>query len=495
MSNWRLAPLVSVLALGACASVLGIEDIHDTPDPSASGGSQSGGATAPSGGSSTSPQAGSSATSAGTQGNGGNAATQGGNASNEGGSPEGGAPPVASPDVNGHLVDIWGHAVPNIPIQIGDTITTTAADGAFSAPNVPASYDVSLVVDYVSGFTYSFAWVFQGLTRRDPTLQIRSGFASHTGGILISPKNLTVDVDQTYTVALAGPDGEQEFTGVEGNGVDTETSWKGPPTTQETAHGLYWQLDPDTELPTKYLGYDTALIALAETGKATITLDAVTKALPSGIIQGTVTPKNALDRENRVFARFTSGATIELLDQYLKTPDTFSYLVPTLPNSTITVAASVGTFGDGAYAVAHKDGLAAAGVAALQIPTPITLLLPANDLMNVDGKTKFSFQPGAHSGPYVVHFENTGPDFNQYLYIVTSKTEVTIPEVVSGAFKLHPSNPYAWGVETHANKASMDAATGAAGFFDSFNAGSPRGPQNVDGEYTDSAGRGFTAAP
>jgi hypothetical protein len=180
-------------------------------------------------------------------------------------------------------------------------------------------------------------------------------------------------------------------------------------------------------------------------------------------------------------------------------PNTFSYLVPSIPGSTITVAAVEG-YDDvyGPYAVAHADGLSATSKPALKIPTPCTLATPSTDTTGVTSTTKFSFQsPATNPGPFVVKFWNddlTG--VYQYLWVVTPEKQLTIPEVVGGAFKLQPGKVHAWNVQTHGTFASVDAMAGPKGFLDPIGAETePVGPNAADGVYTLSASRAFTTAP
>jgi hypothetical protein len=180
-------------------------------------------------------------------------------------------------------------------------------------------------------------------------------------------------------------------------------------------------------------------------------------------------------------------------------PGNFSYLVPTIANSSVIFSASEGdsSFGDaqdGAYAVVHKDTLAAgtAGITVV-IPKPATLLTetPANAKTKVDSNTVFSFQGGVGSaGLYVVAFRQ--PDASALrtdaLFVVTTKKSITIPKVINDSFALDPGASYYWRVETHGSLATTDAATGPSGFLDEFSGDSgglvPSGPRRGDGTYT-----------
>jgi hypothetical protein len=507
----RLSPIVSVLTLGACASVLGIEDLSSGPAPgagadgtgnngtgnngtgnSSSGGNSGGGGKTPGGGSDSEAGDGSV--------NGGNGNTSGSNNVPIAG--DGNVP--GDPTVRGKLIDFWGHVLPNVAIQIGETLTSSDENGEFVFEDVPATYDVSFHVTFTQySQTRSFGWVFQGLTRRDPTLQVSWGLPVRSGNILVDPENVTeVAENQNISVSIGGDDGNWNIGDVGANGVQTSATWEGGDTTAATAHGLYFQFDEDTDFPTSYLAHDSSLVSLEDSSEqAQITLDLTPGTLPAGNLQGTVNEASGTDRENSVFLRFDSGATIPLLS-HSGAEESFTYLVPTIPNSSITVAASEGdsSYG-GVYAVAHANGLAASSEAPeLVIPTPATLTSPADQLTGVDETTNFAFQsPASNPGPFVVQFDNvdtTPTAIWQTLYVVTAGKQLTMPEVVGGGFALQKGKIFEWRVATHGSFSSVDEMAGPSGYLDPFAVeAEPVGPNLEDGQYTISASRYFTSAP
>jgi hypothetical protein len=199
-----------------------------------------------------------------------------------------------------------------------------------------------------------------------------------------------------------------------------------------------------------------------------------------------------------VFLRFDTGAAMGLVSDS-EGPNSFSYLVPTIPNSTLTVAASEGWDNyDGPFALVYESGLASGDKPDLKIPTPVTLAAPASGITGVNATTKFTFTaPAGNPGPFVVRFSNddaTGP--YEDLWVVTADKQLTIPPVLDGGFALNPNNQHSWNVETHGSFASVDAMTGPEGFWDMFKwQGGPVGPLKDGGTWTLSAQRYFTTAP
>jgi hypothetical protein len=217
-------------------------------------------------------------------------------------------------------------------------------------------------------------------------------------------------------------------------------------------------------------------------------------------VSGSVTFNTGVNAENSVFVRFTSGAALPIVDRVdtsSGTPD-YSYLVPTLPNGSITVAAAE-TQNDGAHAIVHHDGLAAGATNVdLTVPVPVVPTAPADATTAVDDSTTFAFgsgEPDAHA--FLVHLEDEA--FNDGMFIVTAKKQFTLAElpVVGGDFHIQAGQWHQWWVETHGKPASVDAMAAPGGFADAFalDGNRPAGPPSGSGKLTISKRLEFQTAP
>jgi len=509
LRSWLRPPLVvAATALAACTSVLGIEDLHEGPRPGdggsdadagtagtsssgagAHGGTSSSAGTATSGGSE--PRAGS-----------GNAAGGGGSSATGGSSAEGGAAPPAPTDgpVHGTVIDFWGRALGNITVQIGTQQVVTDKDGKFSTDSAPAEYDASLKLARESGGKV-YGWVYQGLTRRDPTLQVFQGREDRsTSGTVTVTAEDAIGTNDTVSAAWGTPDGSSEkhdmTVGAPGNNFMPD--WQGPSTNTGSAHALLWAVNAATSLPSAYRSYDTKLIALAEGTAADMTFTLKTMSITTDNVTGSVTRAGAGDRTNAVFVRFKSGASLTLVS-HTPTADAFTYLVPKLMDASISVAASEEDGSDG-FSVVHQDGLSPGdSVGTLDIPSPPITLGPTGTAADaVDDATPFTFKGSADSaGAYVIHIE--ADQFYQSLFIVTEKTTFTLPKVLDGAYQLTSGRLYRWWVETHGSYETVDQMTKAGGFADAYAGptqfsapGEPMGLNQESGAFTSSGAALFT---
>ena len=515
---WRgVGALASLLSVAACSALIGIEEVHEGPVPGSEGGT-SGKADAgsnPNGGSEQGGTAHAGTSSGGTSNAGtSNAGTSNGGTSNGGTDTAGaagmgdeagagGALPGGSP-VHGHVIDFWGHFLAKVPVEIGGKQTVTDAQGAFSFDDVPDAYDVSLVAEYEFFVTQRLAVVYQGLTRRDPTLQVVRGSEQLSANFDTNYTGTTQSVTGTrsFTLAMAGPDGVYEkLQPPSGGSYGLQANWLGPATTVEIAHGLVWQ-NGNSGVPEGYYAYGTASVALLSTttDHSMVNLDLTPKSITSSTLSGSVTPAGFSDRLNSISMRFTSGATIKLAS-VTPTVSNFSYLVPTLPNASVTFAAAEGctNIQVNGCAILHQDGLVGGGGAlAVSIPQPATSLTIA-PAAAVTESTLFSFTPGnAASSAYVSVFANKQSQ-NDHLYLITTQHSFKLPKVLNGGYELLSGESYGWRVEAHGAPAAVDDLAGPTGYMDAFSVSpadlQPRGARAGNGSYTSSAEKVLTIAP
>lgn len=504
-SFMRLAPFLPLLVLGACSTVLGIEDVEEDPNAGQGGSSTTtdvAGGTKNTGGtkageSSTASMGGSNGESGDGPGPIGGDGSTGGGSGPMGGDGTGGMPEPTDPTVKGRVIDFWGQPLASVPIQIGEEQQTTNDKGEFTFADVPPEYDVSLVVRPKNP-DEDYGWVFQGLTRRDPTLQVYRARNQREGNVLVKVTGATLAANDRIMVAFGTPDGSTVSSAdTSAGGQYLTPDWRGAITTSGTAHALHWTINAATELPSAYKAYQSKLIALSESADSEAIFDLTPSALQTGTVDGTVTPYGDDERTNMVFLRFPSNAYIPVVLETDTAPNTFNYLVPTLPDCSITVAAREG-YEYGPMGIAHRDGLSAGDTSiALDIPEPAQPLSPSGASADaVTNDTNFNFMPSPdNKGAFVVSMENF--DYYQTLFIVTTKKQFKIPDVAGGIFELDSAQFYRWRVETHGDFATVDEMTGASGFMDDFGDSwsDPTGPTQSSGSYTLSPAFGFTTAP
>ena len=400
--------------------------------------------------------------------------------------------------VTGKIIDYWRHVVPNVPVTIGATATTTDVNGQFTVSGVTPPYDVLFTISTIQNNNPAkYGWLYKGLTRTDPTLQVGRAFPER-GANELSINVTSVDFSnlpatETVHTSFGSVDGafDTDVTGTPTPYI--QSSWFGPTSTSMTGHALHWTRANSTslEVPIAYTGYATQSVTLTDSGLSSITFDLPNMTMSTGTLTGTVTASasgGAL--ESSMFVRFADNAVTQLFG-VAAAGGAFSYLTPVVPQATLTVAASQGIWTSPPYAVVHKDGLPATqSNIALQVPDASSLTSPAAGTAGVNASTLFRW-----SGTAKVFFWNVISDpYYEGFLVVTSEKQAQLPTMPDGP-ALTPNTSYTWWVETHGSYQTVDDATGPNGMLDSFRFSVPWGALRGDGSYTSSEESWFTSAP
>lgn len=480
----------------ACQGILGIEELKSEARPGSAGtGGSSSGGDAGSGGGGAAGSSGGTPNTAGSASGGSNAGT-GGSAGapidSDGGVPDAGS--VSDGVVSGRVIDFFRRPVPDVPVTIGGTTVATNAQGQFSIGGVTPPYDASLMLNTPrNGGVAHYGYVFEGLTRPNPTLQVYTALPTRSASsISVGFQGNTFEENLHYVVlAWSSPDGvfardasgPTEYVG--------EPSWSGPAATAGTIHALDTYKDVAGEPPVAYQAYQELPLTASDSQPASVGFNLpFDPTIVTDTISGTATHQGAVDSStNSVSLLFADGTGMPLVEA-TPTGDAFSYFAPILAGTSLVVAASDGIVAP--YAVAHRGNLAVGQTdVALAVPRPVNLSSPQAGAP-VTPSTLFSWSRLSQTAQtFLWHLE-----FNatyEGMYVLTSRASIELPRFAD-SFTVPPGTEVTWSVETHGDAPNVDAAAGPNGYLDSFAFGTtyPVGPSRSDGYYTESERRGFT---
>jgi hypothetical protein len=503
-SNRELGISLGLLCcIGGCQSILGIEDLSEAPRPDAvgaggdAGASGSGGTGSDAGGDDNGP---SSPSTGGTAGAAGGA----GGSSGMGMLPDagmGGAGVGGPITVAGRVVDFYRRPTPGLRVTIGEQEVLTGDDGEFSIAGVAPPYDVSLIASTSqSDFSFRYyAYVYQGLTRAGPTLQVYHGRPGRSSTVTLAVSGASfIDDARRLIFAFSGPDGYYSATGINFEAPSLYPGWSGPTATAGNAHALLvLRSSTDTDAPPlAYESYRTTPLALSDEATSGLSLDMSASTIAQATLTGSVDAGAFGEHTLAIATRFADGTVLPLLNEGANQA-AFSSLVPSLPSGSLTVAALAGPPG---YSVVHADGVLAAADqnVALVLPRAVSPNAPASGSSAGPGTTFAWSSVGQSARVFVWHLESEA--YFEGIYVITAQTEIAYPEVPGYSMTL-PSDgedfAFYWSVETHGDHPSVDAATGPEGLFDSFalekNIGT--GPlRGSSGYYTNSDSRTVSIA-
>ena len=462
------------------------EDAANTSGPQ----DGSAGEAPPAGGSGGSPNTGTDNNAAGKAGG---TSAQAGSAGIAAAAGSGGSVAPVTGAVRGVLIDALRRPLTNVALRIGDQSVTTDGLGKFSADDVAATYAVSFKLStIVDRMPTTYAWRFEGLTRRDPTLQTYVAAEQQLASLVWHTQGATFPLaeNQRMVACFGSPDGDFAV-GVNQADYDSPlVFWSGPETTVGVTHGLLYTVFGPEELPLEYLAHDAKPVTLTVGGDAEAAFNFANMKPPAGAITGRVSVTGQGERANWVVVRWTDGAQIVIADD--ESPmEAFSYLVPTITNATAALVAMQGRYDSYPRAVAFADNLSAgqAGIQ-LDIPASSALSAPGEGTMRVDAATAFQWTGDAKVFVLVARAKQ-GYD---KMYVVTSAKEAKLPIGEATAYTPPVGATFEWYVETHGAYANIDEAAGSDGLISAFD-GELHGPRRGNGSFTVSALRTFVTAP
>lgn len=332
-------------------------------------------------------------------------------------------------------------------VRLGGTQAVTDANGFFTIPAAPSSYD--LLVEDVPARAFTS---FVGLTRRDPHLQIASSlppdvWSAHVTvtSALASPgqRVVLVATDPTQGAALmsATPDGKGGAT----------VAWAGPYSFTADMNALVFQTDAMGS-PVKYVGFGWQSVSLANGQDAVSSIElsppvtgnlAISTTLPQGY--GVPTLSATVD--------FGTGGTPEELAIWSGVPAS-GVLVPLIPGLRMSFQ---GTSIHGAdISVAFSGPLpldTSAGTATLAFPSAAKLSSPADGAVGVEVSTSFAWQTSTVARFTAKPARPNSPSYS----VVTAARSCSLPDTSLLGAPLPGAASYVWQVETFPGAPSTDS--------------------------------------
>jgi hypothetical protein len=381
------------------------------------------------------------------------------------GSPDVGAERTAETIVvRGRVFTFGDTPLAGVPVLIGThPIVLSDANGQFSVPGVSPPYTLTAIVSASKS-----VFVYEGLSRVDPVITATDDSmpvrrASLTGTLTGGSGYPEPPLTRTE-VQLASGTFEYFAAGLstsQSNAFsipDAFSYWHGPTTIQGTLHALqYTYASEDDRRPTSYTGYGTidvsvtngvmkkdSAITLTPIAKATLT--AIAKPPPEYLVSYR---KLKLTKDERIIWTALHDDADD---------ETLSYVLPRIGGAKAQVTVSANDSGSGAMSTTIVNGLEvdATNAEVRLLPAP-RLGLPVDGATGVTKETAFSwseFEGGVHV--FVIAGEPGQPRYQ----IVTTATEVKIPDLSAAGIALPSAANYVWTVGGYAPFSSTDAYAG-----------------------------------
>ena len=364
--------------------------------------------------------------------------------------------------ISGRIIDMWGLPVQDALVQVGEESLTTGPDGSFKFEQVPPTYDVEFTYTaYRRGSVIQevYGWIYVGLTRRDPTLQVFSSSMTNSQRLVAELVGTSVETlqEEDALVAYGCPSGNFSFT-MNSLKVDhTGGDWAGYADSAECVVHALQVRNSDMGAPIFYSGYDSVPTSMTYGQPAAAVLD-LGKSMP---LTDTLIARlggAGGQRDVSIHVRFDDNAALEVVDKYHEAGTEISYIVPKIDGSDVVLR--VAAVNQDAAVVVDKVAL---GVSGLELDVPKVPLLTAPDqgLLNAPANVEFAWRA---EQPVSVLYVRP-PAFYEGLYVVTGDTKFKLRRVAEGAYALRQGEPLIWSVSHHGDFASVDEAAAEDGFI------------------------------
>lgn len=367
-------------------------------------------------------------------------------------------PTVMAPNrelVRGKIVDFWGHPVPNVSIDVGGALTTTASDGTFQAAGVPEIYDLSLVVRIDGEATETYGWTYQGLTDRDVVLPVYRGLPPRRATLRLELPASDGGTLPCGALALGGQRGHDAFA-IYQTSTPVSVVWRGVNTLPLNVQSLFWQAsDADCKIPVEFLGWRQDETTLDPGDDVTLTLAGPSDGNVVGTsnIEAVVRSDDEGTLTTSLFLRFTNGASIPVSSLTTVPGEVTSLAVPVIDATTLIVAGTRTGVAVANYAVDYTSFTAGSPLEVeLRPPTSPSLVQPANEARLSRGATLFHWEPDKHVAILAV----TKHEGFTEQFVVTSNNRVQLPDLSHLGLVLEADAAFSWTVEFHGAEPTVE---------------------------------------
>lgn len=356
---------------------------------------------------------------------------------------------VASLAVSGRVEGVYGEALVGVTVASQGTTTSTDGNGDFDLAGLAVPYDLTVIAAVGSGAVH----VYEGLTAATPVLvptfavglPVPAPMEALLSGTVLG--GAAVAVDHSVIVCVEGLDREV-FGCDRANAGDTTysiaTAWFGPAATQARVHALHVAYEADGT-PAGFLGYAAVDVALSD--GAVLVTDLALEAVADLTFEAAFVPGIGMTVDGAIgFLRFGPYLTMAVFTTSA-VGGGLAVPMPALAGTTFDLYAVATDASGTTHAWAVDQGADAGDLA---LPVPLQATVPANAAVGVDLTTPFG-SAGA-PGVRTYYFTGTGPQ----LALTTTRTAVTVPDLVAAGFAFPAGANYQWYVLGH-GAADLDA--------------------------------------
>lgn len=377
-------------------------------------------------------------------------------------------------DVAGTVIDAAGAPLPGATVLLaGRPAVVSGPDGGFEFSGVAAPYDLT-VADTVTGVAHTFV----GLTTPEPRVQPISALiaASATdasasiSGVLSHATLVPVPAEHRVEVCVEGVD--RAVMGcdalIEGESAYdiAEAGWWGAATASVRVRAVLYQVDADGDPVLIKAQAVSAVTELTDAAAEVVDLTLTATGSQASVTLTAVPPSGFGLNGHGLVSHYTATASFGLRGSGA-TPTTFPVIAPFFGGATHTAFATAlsNAPGSSSQSVAWSVGHASGEAVTLAMPTPPTLVSPADTATDVSVETDFTFvNPTGGAATLLVQPAGSGPTYA----VTTMATTARVPDLGSIGLALPSGAAYTWAVLASHHVTTADEAVSGDGYLGGF---------------------------
>lgn len=418
-----------------------------------------------------------------------------------------GPTPPTGVTVNGLVVDLDDQPLPGLLVFIpGQPTEVSGADGTFAFDDITTPYDLTVVDP-----TTDFAHTYVGLTTDSPTIQplgaqlqaTSRDFGANVSGDLLHATLSPLPANHEARVCVEGIGrvilGCSNLT--TGATFNVFPRWSGNTSATVRLRVVVYETDANGEATTVVatgvtsnfpvteadvlVGQDVTIVE--ETEQESIS---VTASVPPGFTL----------RGRQLIATYSDYASLGIASD-VGPAATFTVVAPVLPGAThtlLTQALNDDTVA-GNTSIAWRALVDPLDPVSLELPTPPSLVSPADLATGVDLMTQFTVN-NPEGGVLTFLFQPQPPEEGPSIAVTTSQTATTIPDLAALGVPFPTDADYMWVLLSTPDLAATDEAVTGGGVLGQFvtlalitEGGAPA--PDTDGRISTSPSREFHTDP
>ena len=349
------------------------------------------------------------------------------------------------------LLDALGQPAAQVPVLVGGKLVTTNDEGRAALDELPAKYDVVIVVG-------ANVLAYQGLQTRSPTIEFPNSYVGsdeHGAKVEISKATTTTNQRLYYAVGVSGQDISRQTLGYNSDAQSSRVTlaWAGPSDVTLSAQAFLADVDPQTGTVLGYSGFASTAWSNAGRQNVAWTPEFEAPSFESKTIHVELTlPPGVSVASYSVNLRQPTGERGPI--GTAKTGPSADLVVPDLPFATFDIFALLR--GPNTDFQIPMRGVSAGSTVRAEGANSPQQLTPENGLIGITPETNFSWSAQPDSVYTLLAFTDSDKQPYMNYLVATTETSARLPDTSALGVPFPSGVTLRWMAHAERGHASVD---------------------------------------